>query len=320
MRHDSRPPNRSHNLKEKYMNTNSSLIGIVLSAILLAPTMASAQDVVGVVENRVFTGYAQNLKSDEKSLKNYQLNLMPYFYSNDSELAKKYMKISHLRKIHTLKLSESDLAKILPVLQKAAETKNLKKPDPKELIEEEYQALLRAKPEDKLPETVTSKLSREYEVQSDSVQLRLQLEKLIGEDKSRGLVSMILFPDKWQTISSTNWNPSTGEMTTKNYQITSEIRIADPTKKGVRVYTIDPSQIKTLKPMKDNPVIKGLPTTTYSTGNSSGSTRVFASPGFNYNSRLNSLTLEEMISLIQDKLDAMRKAGGTKVADPDKQE
>ena len=308
---------------------------------------------------RITPQYADIIANTKRMTMQYVTGMEGSSFGGDSPMSKKTRRVVALRKMLALKLAQRDLEKALPILKQMDES-NLKAPvNPEKALDEEYQALLKANPGDKLPPSSSgSMLGAAAESVSDHKKLVSELEKEIGKQKSEGLLALI---NNQSSINFTttfnngvnvyqyndNWNGSklnyTQVLPKTTYSIKSRILKSDGAKASTKdnkpTSEIDELTITTedgKEGEKEERVIITAPENGDSTDGAqkrvkvlNGSTlksypekRTFVTQtmktdGKNrtgiqmrnafQSSSLSRISLKEMISLIEAKLEAMKK-------------
>ena len=126
-----------------------------------------------------------------------------------SAMAAKTRRILVLREMLKLGLTADDIAKALPLLHRLRDAESQPPANPEQALEDEYQALLRAKPGDPLPPSSTLKLqdaARFYREEQASGWA--ELAKQIGAKKAGGLRELVGQNTGYFLNSGATLNPS----------------------------------------------------------------------------------------------------------------
>jgi len=194
-------------------------------------------------------------------------------------------RIMALRQLLKLGFSKEDIETALPLLQRLRDIKTPPPTDPEKAMDEEYQALLKAKPTEPLPPSSTEKImdaARYY--RTEQTKIWTEMTQRLGKSKSDGLDDLTGY-SKGSFFSMT-WTPrlALSSSYSVNYYPTSK---PSPTQKpgDARLETVPP-------PKAEKPTV-------VSPANSAKDVRVM------FSSTTVRISLNELIDLMQEKLKAM---------------
>lgn len=114
------------------------------------------------------------------------------FGGQSTATADKTRRILALREMLKLGLTADDIAKALPLLRRLRDAQSQPPADPAKALDDEYQALLKARPGDPLPPSSAMKMQNAAQfVQDEQRTVWADLTKQIGAKKTEGLRSLV---------------------------------------------------------------------------------------------------------------------------------
>ena len=123
------------------------------------------------------------------------------------EMAKKTREIALLRQMLNLKLSASDIEKALPLLRELKDADKAAPVKPDQVLNDEYDRLLRAKPGDPMPPSSGDALrdaANNYRSRKQAIWDKMG--QAIGREKARGIRSMLRSESVFSFPAGSSWN------------------------------------------------------------------------------------------------------------------